>query len=103
MKIKVCALIAFISLIFVTNAQITYRERPLEWNHLSNDGRFMDLFRLIPVLDSLTSHVWGGKNVIPRYKDNGIEDKAWSYWDGNILTGEDSQKGHNPETLELQN
>lgn len=107
MKIKVCTLVSFISMIFVTNAQTTHRERPAEWNGLSEGGRFMDLFRPIPVLDSLTSQVWGGKNVVPRYKNNGIEDKAWSYWGGNILMGndgkyhmfvcrwrEDSSKGH---------
>jgi hypothetical protein len=37
----------------------------------------------------LSSATWGGANVLPRYIDNGIEDRERSYWGGNILKGTD--------------
>lgn len=37
----------------------------------------------------LSSQVWGGANVLPRYVNNGIEDAERSYWGGNILQGPD--------------
>ncbi len=37
----------------------------------------------------LSSATWGGSNVLPRYIDNGIEDRERSYWGGNILKGTD--------------
>ncbi|WP_422080918.1 glycoside hydrolase family protein [Ulvibacterium sp.] len=91
----------------VLNAQITERERPAQWENLAYGGRFMDRFLAIPPVGKLTETVWGTKEVIPRYVDNGIEDSQWSYWGGNMLKGddgnyhlfvcrwrEDSQKGH---------
>lgn len=66
-----------------TDAQVTERPRPAEWNHLVEGARFMDRFLPMPV-GKLSSDVWGAKNVIPRYIDNGIEDDVRSYWGGNI-------------------
>ena len=89
------------------HAQITERERPVEWEDLAYGGRFMDRFLPIPPMGTLTSETWGADNVLPRYTENGIEDSEWSYWGGNALLGpdglyhlyvcrwrEDSRKGH---------
>lgn len=67
-----------------TDAQVTERPRPAEWNHLVEGARFMDRFLPMPA-GKLSSDVWGAKNVIPRYIDNGIEDDIRSYWGGNII------------------
>lgn len=66
------------------DAQVTERPRPAEWNHLVEGARFMDRFLPMPA-GKLSSDVWGAKNVIPRYIDNGIEDDIRSYWGGNII------------------
>lgn len=67
-----------------TDAQVTERLRPAEWDHLVEGARFMDRFLPMPA-GKLSSDVWGAKNVIPRYIDNGIEDDVRSYWGGNII------------------
>lgn len=67
-----------------TDAQVTERSRPAEWDHLVEGARFMDRFLPMPA-GKLSSDVWGAKNVIPRYIDNGIEDDVRSYWGGNII------------------
>ena len=72
-------------------AQITERERPEEWQDLAYGGRFMDRFLPIPPMGILSSNTWGADNVMPRYTDNGIEDKEWSYWGGNALLGPDGK------------
>lgn len=65
-------------------AQITERERPAEWNDLVTGARFLD--RFLPMPDGkLSTKVWGAKNVVPRYVDNGIESPELSFWGGNIL------------------
>lgn len=66
------------------DAQVTERPRPAEWDHLVEGARFMDRFLPMPA-GKLSSDVWGAKNVIPRYIDNGIEDDVRSYWGGNII------------------
>jgi len=89
------------------NAQTVARERPDEWNKLVYGGRFMDRFLAMPVQGELTGETWGADNVKPRYIDNGIEDREWSYWGGNAVLGtdrkyhlfvcrwrEDSRRGH---------
>ena len=68
-------------------AQITERARPAEWDNLVFGGRYMD--RFLPMPDGkLSDQVWGARNVIPRYVDNGIEDPDLSFWGGNILQDE---------------
>lgn len=76
---------------FSAFAQIAERERPKEWDNLVEGGRFMDLFLPVPVNGKLTGDTWGGKNVVPRYIDNGIEDREWSYWGGNAKPGDDGK------------
>ena len=109
MKLKILFLFVFI---FVTTcysiAQTTERPRPAEWANLVNGGRFMDRFLSMPNLGKLTRDTWGADNVLPRYTDNGIENRTWSFWGGNIKLGDDgkyhffvcgwresSAKGHN--------
>ncbi|MDR2913928.1 MAG: glycoside hydrolase family protein [Tannerella sp.] len=71
-------------------AQITERERPKEWDQLVEGARFID--RFLPMKGNiLSSDTWGANCVIPRYIDNGIEDRIWSYWGGNIKKGEDGK------------
>ena len=94
--------------VYQVNAQTTERLRPTEWNNLVFGGRFMDRFLPMPNLGQLTRDTWGAENVLPRYTDNGIENRKWSFWGGNIKLGEDgkyhlyvcgwpesSPKGHN--------
>ena len=51
----------------------------------------MNKFLPIPPVGKLTHYSWAAANVIPRYTDNGIEDKDWSYWGGNAILGEDGK------------
>ena len=85
-----CASAAFCFGIQNTEAQITERPRPAEWNQLVEGARFMDRFLPMPA-GKLSSDVWGAKDVIPRYVDNGIEDDVRSYWGGNILKDDAGQ------------
>ncbi len=80
-------IISVLVLVFTiqTQSQITKRERPKEWNNLVEGGRFLDRFLPIPTIGKLSDKTWGSDDVIPRYTDNGIEEKEWSYWGGNIL------------------
>lgn len=71
-------------------AQITERPRPTAWDQLVEGARFMDRFLQMPP-GKLSSDVWGAKNVIPRYVDNGIEDAVRSYWGGNIIKDDAGQ------------
>ncbi|MDD4008714.1 MAG: glycoside hydrolase family protein [Fermentimonas sp.] len=69
-------------------SQVEERERPAEWENLVKGGRFMD--RFLPMKGNLlSSDTWGVDGVVPRYVDNGIEDRIWSYWGGNIKKDED--------------
>jgi hypothetical protein len=72
-------------------AQTTERPRPAEWSNLIYGGRFMDRFLPMPDLGKLTADTWGDTNVVPRYTDNGIENRKWSYWGGNIKLGDDGK------------
>jgi hypothetical protein len=87
--LKIYFLIVFIGVSWQSRAQFKQLERPAEWSSLVFGGRFMDRFLPIPVIGELTDDTWGGENVVPRYTDNGIEDREWSYWGGNVLKGED--------------
>jgi hypothetical protein len=69
-------------------SQITERQRPAEWNDLVVGARFLDRFLPMPS-GQLTGNTWGAKGTVPRYIDNGIEDKIYSYWGGNIVHGND--------------
>lgn len=104
--LKIKLLIVALILCNTGFSQITERERPKEWEQLVTGGRFMD--RFLPMQGKiLSSDTWGASYVLPRYIDNGIEDRIWSYWGGNIKKGDDglyhllvcgwlecSEKGH---------
>lgn len=91
MKLQIRLLL--FSLLFINlslSAQIAERERPKEWNQLVKGARFMD--RFLPMQGKVLSvDTWGVKGVVPRYVDNGIEDRIWSYWGGNIKKDEDGK------------
>jgi hypothetical protein len=72
-------------------AQMVERDRPAEWEGLAYGGRFMDRFLPMPVQGELTSDTWGADGVVPRYVDNGLEDREWSYWGGKALLGKDGK------------
>jgi len=108
MRLKILFFALITLFIFQVIAQTTERPRPAEWSNLVFGGRFMDRFLPMPNLGKLTRDTWGADNVLPRYTDNGIENRKWSFWGGNIKLGEDgkyhlyvcgwpesSPKGHN--------
>lgn len=87
---KKLSLLFFLFIALPLCAQITDRERPAEWSQLVNGARFMD--RFLPMQGKVLSFdTWGVDGVIPRYVDNGIEDRIWSYWGGNIKKGSDGK------------
>lgn len=89
-KILVALLAAALSGQLSLFGQSVERERPAEWAGLVPGGRFMD--RFLPMEGSvLSSDTWGTAEVRPRYVDNGIEDRIWSYWGGNIIKGDDGR------------
>ncbi len=69
----------------------TERTCPKEWDNLGKGVRFIDRFLPMPIRGKLSSDTWGGENVKPRDISNGIEDRKWSYWGGNILKGDDGK------------
>ena len=77
-----------ITFLWSVQAQVEERPRPEEWADLVEGGKFMDLFRPIPLIGGLEIDIWGAEGVVPRYVDNGIEDGKWSYWGGNIFKDE---------------
>ena len=88
MKIRILLIIALTG--NIAFAQITERERPKEWSQLVKGARFMD--RFLPMQGNvLSSDTWGAGCVVPRLIDNGIEDRIWSYWGGNIHKGKDEK------------
>lgn len=89
-SLLLCASAAFCFGTQHMDAQITERSRPAEWDQLVEGGRFMDRFLPMPA-GKLSSDVWGAKDVIPRYVDNGIEDDVRSYWGGNIIKDDAGQ------------
>lgn len=74
---------------FTSRPMIVVRDRPAEWDNLVPGGQFMDRFEPMPIQGKLTHDTWGNEEVLPRYTDNGIEDKDYSYWGGNSLLGKD--------------
>jgi len=108
MRLKILFFALITLFVYQVIAQTTERPRPAEWSNLVFGGRFMDRFLPMPNLGQLTRNTWGADNVLPRYTDNGIENRKWSFWGGNIKLGEDgkyhlyvcgwpesSPKGHN--------
>lgn len=89
MKTNKIILSAFLSMFLtVSFSQTTERERPKEWNELINGARFIDRFE--PMHNGeLSKDVWGCKDVVPRFVDNGIESPSISFWGGNIIKGDD--------------
>ena len=85
-------IIMFIWIFGSTNllAQIVERPRPAEWSLLVDGARFIDRFLPMPS-GVLSTDTWGAEGVVPRYIDNGIENRKWSYWGGNILHGDDGK------------
>jgi hypothetical protein len=71
-------------------AQIVERPRPAEWSQLVYGARFIDRFLPMPA-GILSADTWGVQGVIPRYIDNGIENRTWSFWGGNILRSDDGK------------
>lgn len=83
MKTPFQFILFFLFMSLPLRAQIAERERPAEWDQLVKGARFMD--RFLPMQGKiLSSDTWGVDGVIPRFIDNGIEDRIWSYWGGNI-------------------
>ena len=85
MKISIKILVLFF--VFASMdlfSQAIERPRPPEWDKLVYGARFIDRFLPMPA-GTLSYDTWGTQCVIPRYIDNGIEDRQWSYWGGNIL------------------
>ncbi|MCS4227856.1 glycoside hydrolase family protein [Sphingobacterium sp. BIGb0165] len=70
------------------NAQIIDRPRPSNWSQLVKGAAFKDRFLPMPK-GKLSDDSWGGKNILPRYVDNGIEDRQRSYWCADIISGKD--------------
>lgn len=72
------------------SAQITERERPVEWQQLVKGARFMD--RFLPMPDGTQAKgIWGADSVLNRYVDNGIELPETSFWGGNMLQTADGK------------
>lgn len=59
---------------------------------LAEGAAFKDLFRPQPLRGELSSDLWGTSEVLPRDAANGIEEAKWSYWGGNVITGEDGRE-----------
>ncbi len=65
---------------------------PQEPKSFVQGGQFKDLILPIPVINGIESEgLWGGDNVVPRDRDNGIEDNTWCYWGGNAMLGKDGR------------
>ena len=61
-------------------------------NALVRGGQFKDLILPMPIIEGLESEgIWGNSNVLPRDRDNGIEDNQWCYWGGNPVLGKDGR------------
>ncbi len=57
---------------------------------LVKGAAFID--RFLPIEpQNLSNKSWGADNVQPRDINNGIEDKEYSYWGGNIIKGDDGK------------
>ena len=91
---KKAILLAALLLVGLTAGAQSYyvqeRPRPDTWKQLVPGARFMDRFQ--PMQGArLTADTWGADAVKPRLVDNGVEDRVWSYWGGNIQQGADGR------------
>lgn len=69
----------------------TNKKEKSSYKGLVYGGQFKDLILPMPIINGLESEgLWGNENVVPRDKDNGIEDNEWCYWGGNPIVGKDS-------------
>jgi len=60
-------------------------ELPKEWAHLVPGGQFKDFILPAPIIDGLETRedgLWGTLAVLPRDRENSIEDNEFSYWGG---------------------
>lgn len=91
MKIRNILSLFMISMLSLSlSAQVTERKRPADWDNLIKGGRYVD--RFLPMPDGkISDKVWGAKEVLPRFVDNGIEHPDISFWGGNILKGEEGK------------
>ena len=91
MKKSILFIVAVLAAVAISaDAQIEERVRPAEWDQLVPGGRFAD--RFLPMKgEVLSSDTWGAEGVVPRFIDNGMEDRVWSYWGGNIVEGDDGK------------
>lgn len=93
MKLSILKNVLLVAALFSSTSsfsQIAERPRPAEWSKLVHGARFIDRFLPMPA-GTLSHDTWGADGVLPRYVDNGIEDRTWSYWGGNILKGNDGK------------
>lgn len=80
----------FCIIIYPTFAQVIERTRPTEWEQLVPGARFID--RFLPMKGSkLAPDNWGTEGVKLRFIDNGIENRIWSFWGGNIVKADDGK------------
>lgn len=91
MKIRKILSLFMISMLSLSvSAQVIERKRPADWDNLIKGGCYVD--RFLPMPDGkISDKVWGAKEVLPRFVDNGIEHPDISFWGGNILKGEDGK------------
>lgn len=89
MRLPIVIVLALLAL-EASYSQAIERTRPPEWSQLVPGARFMDRFLPMPAGES-SAETWGSENVVPRYVDNGIEDRINSYWGGNIIRGNDKK------------
>jgi hypothetical protein len=74
-----------------TRAHVVERKAPAKWDSLVYGGRFLDLYLPMPDLGGITKNTWGGKNVLPREINNGIDDPVYDYWGGNARLADDGK------------
>ncbi|MBN2736715.1 MAG: hypothetical protein JXR70_07015 [Spirochaetales bacterium] len=78
-EVSVVARSLFIMVLFLLIVPMIYAQ-----------SQFMDYFKPMPIVGSLTTNCWGS-GVGPRDQSNGLEDRnnRYCYWDGGIIKGSD--------------
>lgn len=87
MRILIIVLITFYTA-SAKSSKSTYEIPP----GLIKGGSFIDLFLPVPYVKEVKTDLWGAPNVIPRDESNGLENSEYSYWGGNIITGDDGKE-----------